>query len=96
MVPDRLPAGAELVRITETFDEATVPRGLLRTHRVATGTWGRIVVSDGCLCFVWEDDGSLVELAAGDSLVIPPDTPHRVEMTASVRFAVEFYTAVGA
>ena len=91
-----LPAGAELVRVTETFDEATVPRGLLRAHRVAAGTWGRLVVDSGRLCFVWEDDGSVVELAAGDDQVIPPDTAHRVDIAGSVRFAVEFYTAVGA
>lgn len=90
-----LPSGAELVRITEKFDEGTVPRGLLRAHRVAKGTWGRLVVDSGCLCFVWEDDGSVVELAAGDDQVIPPDTPHRVHITESVTFAVEFYTAVG-
>lgn len=90
-----LPAGAELVRVTETFDEGTVPRGLLRAHRVAPGTWGRLVVASGCLCFVWEDDGSVVELVAGDDQVIPPDTPHRVDITESVRFNVEFYTAVG-
>ena len=91
----QLPAGAELVRITEQFDESTVPRGLLRAHRVAAGTWGRLVVDQGCLCFVWEDDGSVVELVAGDDQVIPPDTPHRVQITESVQFAVEFYTAVG-
>ena len=95
MIAPELPAGAELVRVTETFDEGTVPRGLLRAHRVAAGTWGRLVVERGCLCFVWEDDGSIVELATGEHQVIPPDTPHRVRITESVRFAVEFYTAVG-
>ena len=86
-----LPAGVELVRVTETFDEGTVPRGLMRAHRVAVGSWGRLVVESGSLRFVWEDDGSVVELVAGETHVIPPDTPHRVDVTGSVRFAVEFY-----
>lgn len=88
-----LPAGAELVRVTETFDELTVPPGLLKAHRVATGTWGRINVLDGRLRFVWEADGTFVELRAGEQQVIPPATPHRVELRGHVRFTVEFFTA---
>ncbi|MCB0968320.1 MAG: DUF1971 domain-containing protein, partial [Ilumatobacter sp.] len=81
-----LPDNAELIRVTADFDECTVPRGLQRAHRVAPGTWGRLVVRDGCLRFVWEDDGSLVEIVAGEHQVIPPDAPHRVEMDGGVRF----------
>lgn len=91
-----LPGGVELVRIAGPFDEATVPGGLLRAHRIATGTWGRINVLDGRLRFVWEEDESRVELRAGEHQVIPPGTPHRVELGSRARFTVEFFTATEA
>lgn len=90
-----LPEGLALARTTDTFDSTTVPAALLRAHRVADGVWGRLVVHDGPLRFVWEDgrpDGTdSVELGGGDSLVIPPQTPHRVEPGPGARFAVEFH-----
>lgn len=88
------PDGLELARTTDEFDSTTVPRGLLRAHRTAVGVWGTVRVRAGSLRFTWEDDttgDSVVELVAGDSLVIPPDTPHRVELADDTRFVVEFY-----
>lgn len=88
-----LPDGLTLARTTDEFDEETVPAGLRRAHRVATGVWGRLQVRAGSLRFVWEDGrpDEAVDLDAGDSLVIPPDTPHRVEPGPGARFAVEFH-----
>ncbi len=104
----RLPDGLTLQRSTDVFTDESVPDGLRRAHRVATGVWGRLRVLDGALRFVWEPtqptdvggighvDGGIdvaepVELVAGDSVVIPPDTPHRVEPAPGCRFLVEFH-----
>ncbi|NNE11867.1 MAG: DUF1971 domain-containing protein, partial [Ilumatobacter sp.] len=62
--PRSLPDGLHLVRTTREFDETTVPSGLLREHRIAEGVWGRLVVRDGALTFVF--DG---ETASPSSLV---------------------------
>ncbi len=87
-----LPADVELVRTTGEFDAASVPAGLLRTHRVVSGVWGRLRVTAGALTLVFEDGGAdRVVLAAGESVVIPPDRPHRVEPSPDVRFHVEFH-----
>ena len=91
-----LPAGLEQTRVTDEFDADTVPAGLLRAHRVADGMWGVVRVRSGSVRFVWEDGpptaGPLeVELSEGDSLVIPPAVPHRVEVGAGGRFVVEFH-----
>jgi tellurite resistance-related uncharacterized protein len=91
-----LPGGVELVRVAGPFDEASVPGGLLKAHRVAAGTWGRINVIDGRLRFVWEDDGASVDLPAGSHQVIPPDAPHRVELCERATFTIEFFTTTGA
>lgn len=89
----RLPPGLVLQRTTEAFTTTTVPAGLRRAHRVARGVWGRLRVTEGRLRFVWEEPGAEdpLDLVDGDSVVIPPDTLHRVEPGPSCRFVVEFH-----
>lgn len=91
MLHGELPHGLELERATEVFDEASTPAGLRRAHRVAPGLWGVLRVHEGEMALVWEGDGAVVELRAGDGVVIPPDTPHHVEPGPGARFAVEFH-----
>lgn len=87
-----LPTGVEHQRTTDDFTDQTVPAGLLRAHKIAPEVWGRLVTVAGTVRFVWEDSASEpVVLGAGDSVVIPPDTPHHVEPQAGARFHVEFY-----
>lgn len=91
------PDGVHLVRATPEFDERSVPDGLLRAHRIADGVWGRLRVRTGALRFVFEDegdDGRLVQ--AGGEQIIPPATPHHVEIIGPVAFVVEFHRPVAA
>lgn len=91
MTGTRLPAGLELVRTTATWDRESVPAGLLRAHRIAEGTWGRLVVEQGALELVFEDDESIELVGVGEAVVIPPGRPHHVNLDGPVRFHVEFY-----
>ncbi len=87
-----LPPGSVLDRVTDEFDETSVPKGLLRAHRVAAGAWGRLVVRQGALRFVFEDSpDEPIHVEIGGSVVIPPGRLHHVETTGPVRFAVEFH-----
>ncbi|MBL8930409.1 MAG: DUF1971 domain-containing protein [Kineosporiaceae bacterium] len=86
-----LPPGLEVVRVTPTFDENTVPAGLLAAHQVAAGVWGRLVVLAGTVRFVFEHDGATHDLTAGDTVAIPPERPHHLELTGPVQLAVEFH-----
>ena len=89
---DHIPEGFALARTTGVFDNDTVPAGLLRAHRVADGIWGRLVVHDGQVRFVFEDAlDEPITVAAGGAVVIPPARPHHVELDGPARFAVEFY-----
>ncbi len=91
---DRIPEGFTLARTTDVFDNDTVPAGLLRAHRVADGVWGRLVVHNGQVRFVFEDrPDEPIAVSAGDAVVIPPAWPHHVELDGPARFAVEFYRA---
>ena len=89
----RLPPGLTLQRTTDEFTPSTVPAGLQRAHRVARNVWGRLRVIEGQLRFVWEEPGAdqPLDLDSGDSVVIPPDTLHRVEPGPVCRFVVEFH-----
>lgn len=89
---EKLPAGLELARTTQTFNRGTVPAGLLGTHRVADGVWGRLVVHTGRLNFHFEGDPeSPISVAAGGQVIIAPGRPHHLELDSQVTFVVEFY-----
>lgn len=91
-----LPAGLELARTTDEFTQDTVPAGLLRAHRVADGVWGRLMVREGSVGFVFEDVADLpLDLDAGDMVVIPPGRAHHVVPHGHVRFVVEFHRTPG-
>jgi tellurite resistance-related uncharacterized protein len=88
----QLPEGLVLVRTTDVFDNQTVPKGLLRAHQIARDVWGRVVVHSGTIGFVFEDEPEApLSLGAGETLVIPPQQPHHVELDGPASFAVEFH-----
>ena len=92
MVAPELPDGLEYVRTTDVFTNDTVPAGLLRAHYVASGVWGRLVVHEGSVVFVFEDQPSdPISVGAGGAVAIPPQRKHHVELAGPARFAVEFY-----
>ena len=87
-----LPAGLVHIRTTDVFTEMTVPHGLLRTHKIASDVWGRLVVHAGAVRLVFEDHSDEEhDLVAGEAAVIPPDRPHHVELGHGSSFAVEFH-----
>ena len=87
-----LPEGLTLQRTTSTFDEQSTPAGLRKAHRVADGVWGRLLVEQGSLGFVFEDTPDQVRtVSAGEHQLIPPSRLHHVVIDGPVRFAVEFH-----
>ncbi|MCC6438569.1 MAG: DUF1971 domain-containing protein [Acidimicrobiales bacterium] len=86
------PAGLEHVRTTDTFDNSTVPAGLLRAHRVADGVWGRLVVHTGSVTFVFDDEPDQpITVPAGGTVAIPPARQHHLVLDDPATFAVEFH-----
>ena len=66
---ERVPAGLEHVRTAPVFDRDTGPRGLLPTHRIASGVWARFIVRSGSLYFRLEartDDPRIEPPGEGD------------------------------
>lgn len=87
-----IPTHCTFYRKTPTFDEATVPAGLLKAHQTRAGVWGRIVVLEGTLTYrilepVTEEHTLTPELSG----IVEPQVHHEVQATGKVRFFVEFH-----
>lgn len=93
---ETLPQGAVKAGSTPSMTEKTVVAGILKKHLAPKGKFGYLVVEEGSLQFVWEDDPHNVLDADPDHpIVIFPERYHHVSLTGSVRFRVEFYDVGG-
>lgn len=86
-----LPDTVEKYSQSRAFTETTTPLNFQKHHATRPGVWGKLVVESGAMGFEWEADAALSALTAGDTVVIPPETPHRVILQGPVSFFVEFY-----
>jgi tellurite resistance-related uncharacterized protein len=68
-----------------------MPGGLRRSHRLAEGTWGRIVVGSGRLRFAARGKPP-IDKVLEESMIqpIPPTVEHEVEPIGQVRFHIDF------
>jgi tellurite resistance-related uncharacterized protein len=86
-----VPADLVVVRTTPLWDEHSMPQALRRSHRVASGVWGRLLVEQGRLRFVARTTPVVdVVVDHGHAQGIPPDVEHFIEPQGSARFSVEF------
>src|SRR3712207_6270832 len=89
--PPRVPSGLVVYRRTPIFDQDTIPAGLRREHRTASGVWGLITVLEGQLRFRTVSPAKEWVLAPGKPIAVAPEQPHEVAPDGPVRFFVEFY-----
>ena len=89
--PCGLPDGLVAYRRTPVFDQDTIPAGLRREHRTASGVWGLITVLEGRLRFRSLQPVAETVLTPGAPMAVAPQQPHEVAPDGPVRFYVEFY-----
>jgi cupin 2 domain-containing protein len=77
-----LPRDAAVYRTIGPFGGDTLPKGLLREHRLKEGTWGRLRVLSGKIRFVWDDDRTdhAPMVVDEETVIIPPTIPHHLEL----------------
>jgi tellurite resistance-related uncharacterized protein len=93
---ETLPPEAKKFGSTPTMSEETVVPGILKKHLAPRGRFGYLVVEEGALQFVWEDDAdNPLDADPEHPIVIFPERFHHVTITGKVRFRVEFYDAGG-
>jgi tellurite resistance-related uncharacterized protein len=93
---ESLPEGASKIGSTPTMTEETVVPGILKKHLAPRGRFGYLVIEEGALQFIWEDDpDNALDADTGHPIVIFPERYHHVKITGNVRFRVEFYEVAG-
>ncbi|HZU72619.1 MAG TPA: DUF3565 domain-containing protein [Acidimicrobiales bacterium] len=91
-----LPEGLEVARGVGPFDDATVPAGLRRQHRVAAHTWALIRLARGSAeLAVATDPPRTVQLSEGESVAVPPEVPHTLGVHGPVQLTIEFLVRPG-
>lgn len=94
-----MPEGHAPYRSTPTFDEASVPKALLRAHDTKAGVWAHIRVERGELEYTIHWPGGRDErdvIGAGAPGIVVPEIPHAVRPLGPVSFRVEFWRATSA
>lgn len=87
-----LPSNLTVYKKTSTFNEKTVPAGLLKSHTTKAGTWGKICVNKGKLLYIIEvEPQDSIELSTSVFGVVEPEVPHHIKLIGEVEFLVEFY-----
>jgi len=91
---EALPVQAAKVGSTPSMTNETVVPGILRKHLAPKGKYGLLVVEEGALQFVWEDDEvNVLDADPNHPIVIFPERYHHVVLGDPVRFRVEFYSS---
>lgn len=86
-----VPLGLRPLWSTPVWDEISMPRGLLRAHKNAPRTWGRIVVQDGRLRINVSTKPTIeIILSAREVQDVPPDVLHEMHPEGPVHFSVQF------
>jgi tellurite methyltransferase len=87
----RIPEAASEYKRTAIFDAKTTPTGLRKSHTTKGDVWGEIVVVEGRVLYVIEneEDASFI-LRPGVPGAIAPGAPHHVEPYEGARFFVRF------
>ncbi len=89
---ETLPKTAVKVGQTPSMTEETVVKGILKNHLAPKGKYGLVVVEEGALKYIWEDDKeNVLDADVNHPIVIEPERFHHVVITGKVKFRVEFY-----
>lgn len=95
MKPANLPVDVQALGDSPTFDHQSVPTALLSRHALAARSGARLDVLAGEITFVDLRDESRATVAAGGSWVVPPEVPHRVELSMAARVQLHFFRQAG-
>tara|TARA_B100001971_G_scaffold84647_1_gene78065 strand:+ start:178333 stop:178614 length:282 start_codon:yes stop_codon:yes gene_type:complete len=86
-----LPNNVQVYKQTPTFNQDTVPIGLLKAHTTKAGTWGKICINKGKLLYTIEAEPyESIELSPSTYGVVEPEIPHHIKPIGEVEFYVEF------
>lgn len=87
-----MPQGLELLREAGPWDHGSMPEGLRRSHRIAQGVWGLLIVHHGRAAIRMETQPPIdCTLEGGSSQPIPPGVAHEVQLFETAHVGVQFW-----
>ena len=90
-----MPAGLRFAWRTPEWDVRSLPADLRRAHRLASGTWGLLVMRRGRVVFRAATSPPIERvLGPGADQAIPPGVEHELDPADDARFVIEFYDVV--
>lgn len=93
-LPDALPDGVRPYRDSPVFTPDNLPASLQAAHSTKAGTWGLLKVHAGLLRYTQDDPPQAeVVLAAGQQVLIEPQTRHHVAFELPGSFQITFCRA---
>lgn len=95
MAIDRIPPDLIPSSGSHVFTQDTVPEGLKKEHKLASGHWGVLHVFEGSLKIVDIESGQERTLVAPDLVTIHPEAPHRVSADGPVSCRLDFFRERG-
>jgi tellurite resistance-related uncharacterized protein len=88
----KLPANVKSYKKTTTFDEHSIPKGLLQDHSTRPGVWGKIIVLEGSIRYIIQSEPiEKIVLTPDVEGIVEPEMLHYLEPTGTVRLYVAFY-----
>lgn len=78
-------------KITQVWDQDTLPAALRGEHSTKAGTWGVLRVLEGEVRLIFRDATAPVRVAPGAPALIPPEAVHHVELDGPMKLQVEFH-----
>ena len=78
-------------KITDVWDEVTLPAAIRGDHSTKAGTWGLLKVLEGSVWLVFHDPANRVHVVPGQPAPIAPQALHHVEIAGPMRMQVQFY-----
>jgi tellurite resistance-related uncharacterized protein len=88
----QLPDSVTAYKRTPTFNNDSVPKGLLQDHNTKAGTWGKITIIEGSILYtILEPTVEEYELSPGVDGIVEPTVHHKIALREATTFYVEFY-----
>ena len=87
----KMPAHLSAYKKTKTFDQDSIPKGLLNEHTTKEMVWGKIIILEGELLYIITETGNEYKLNMNKFGIVEPEIKHRIAPLGKVKFYVEFY-----
>lgn len=82
----------KLINKTPIFNNETCPEGIKKSHALPKNTKAKLIVYEGKLEFVFEDNNEKKIIKANDYIIITQNRKHHINLISQTKFQLEFYT----